>query len=813
MKLKNLIAPLQQKFRKAISLTRLNPFSDQGQKMIANTLINRGRRKLENLEIPQRDSSSLPRQENLVGKSSDYIFEQIPNLYPLYQKCDRNDPLGCDRPLATLKKAPLAKFCSKCGFPAQLPENKEIRGRRGTYQVTHFLRRQGNGRIYTAIQQNSGQEIVIKEYLLPRRYFDDIARQHKKDIFERLVNFQVASAIPSDFRLIIPQEGIKDSNQDRCYLITPNNLGALPNLKTYLAQQGRMEQDQVIKLLDQVLQSLDFLHSQKWQFTSGAIQPGLVHGNLSLDSLLISQTEVGFLVYLWDLSAWEDLFNPQSEATLNKRVIDDLEALGNIGLYLLAARDVTRQNRYPINPRNDLNWRDISPPLKSFLLRLIGLNSRFNDAATARRELRQLMQHQTNLESIPGTSLETTDATAKTPIWLPWVIFSTIIILLGGILLKRCTKETITGDSLAITCCIEKIKNVPTSSDYLTYGTVASQKLDSIFDINFDQQNHSTYLEFAKNDSEIKIDPVNPESLIDIIQQKQKIRLLPQSFNTQQQLINNLEPGKINLALVNFAPNKNQKKIPINNKKEVVNHIIAYDGILVFVALKPCPQCEEIGKYLEQKITLEQLKNIYTGKVDYWHEINPNIPKNIKIKTFAPENEYALEIFKKLVFKDQEPDISDFNQSINSGKIKKLKSFSMLSEIRDVWKQGNIAGIGFAFQSIAYKQCNVYPLAVVKEAQDFFPILIKKADQQGVNFFEDLNCKYDKNLYQLNEPVFRSGRYPLAFSLNLLYLNDDREDNLEFGKKMAEIFKTKEFQCHLSHKTLIPLELSEKDCK
>ena len=137
----------------------------------------------------------------------------------------------------------------------------------------------------------------------------------------------------------------------------------------------------------------------------------------------------------------------------------------------------------------------------------------------------------------------------------------------------------------------------------------------------------------------------------------------------------------------------------------------------------------------------------------------------------------------------------------------------MLSEIRDVWKQGNIAGIGFAFQSIAYKQCNVYPLAVVKEAQDFYPMLIKKADGQGVNLFEDLNCKYDKNLYQLNESVFRNGRYPLAFSLNLLYLNDDREDNLDYGKKMAEIFKTKEFQCHLSHKTLIPLELSEKDCK
>ena len=821
MKLKNLISPLQQNIRKTISLLRFNPLKKQGRRAIANSLVNRGRRKLENLEIPQSDSASALNQGSVLDHTQDYLFEPLPNLYPQYEKCDRNNPLGCDRPLETLKKAPSAKFCSKCGFPAQLPENKEIRGRRGTYQVTRFLGRQGNGRIYAAIQQNNGRSIVVKEYLLPRRSFQsETTRQQKKEIFERTVNFQVAATIPADFRLIIPQEGIKDSNQDRCYLITSSNLASLPNLRAYLGRQGRMEQEQVLKLLDQVLQSLEFLHSHRWQFTSGEIQQGLVHGNLSLDSLLISQTEVGFLVYLWDLSGWEDLFEPKLEQVSPKRVIDDLVALGNIGLYLLAAKEITSQTSYPLNPRNDLNWRGIPSPFQNFLLRLLGLNSRFNDAATARRELRQLMQNSTDLEATPGTSLETTDSEEKTISWLPWLIFSAIIIVLGGLIWRWLKPEESITSTPKISCCIEKIKKVPVPANSLTYGIVASEKLDSIFDIDFDKHGNSTYLEFAKRDTEINITPDNAINFLDIFQEKQKLNFNQKLFNDRQELIERLEPGKVSFALTNFVPKKYQEKfIREKDNEQVINKKIAYDGLLVYVALKPCPNCAELGEYLEQKITLKNLQDIYTGKVDYWHQIKPNIPNNLKIKAFAPQDKYALELFKQLVFADREKEIAEFEKAIASGEIQQARSFSMLSEIRDVWKQENpadgakIAGIGFTFLSMAYKQCNVYPLAVVRDSQDFFPMLIKKEDNTGVNLFEDLNCKDDKKLYQLNEEVFRHSKYPLAFSLNLLYLNNDKKKNLELGGKITEIFTTKEFQCHLSHKKLIPLELSEKDCK
>ena len=805
MKLKNIIAPLQQNLRKTISLLRFNPFQKQGRRAIANSLLNRGRRKLENLEIPQGKSAAFS-QSNILVHAQEYIFEPLANLYPQYAKCDRHNPLGCDRPLEILKQVPSAKFCSQCGFPAQLPHNKELRGKRGRYRIIRFLGRQGNGRIYEATQQHTGQSIVIKEYLLPSLSFkSEATRQQKKDLFARIANFQVAATSPADFRLIIPQEGILDRSQDRCYLITSSNLASLPNLKAYLLQQGRMQQQEVLTLLEQVLQSLEFLHSHRWQFTSGVIQQGLVHGNLSLDSLLISQTEVGFLVYLWDLACWEELFNPQVEQVANQKVVDDLVALGNIGLYLLAAKEITAQASYPLNPRNDSNWQGIPSPVKNFLLKLIGLDSPFLDAATARRELRQLKLNFTNLESIPEKSWKTEDAEDRNSNWLLWGLVSATIVLLGGVMWKIITKKPPLLPS--VVNCIEDVENVPHGT--FTYATVASERLTDIFQIN--QTYKNAHQGFCSINS-------NSENFTNIIKQIHQINLISSNiFNSQESLLSKLDPFTLNSALIKLNPHKDLNKTA--RDQEFFKQIIAYDGLLVYVPFVECTNCEQMGSYLEQKITLSQLRDIYQGKVDYWHEIDPNIPKNIKIQAFIPKDDYAIEVFKQLVFADKQEEISKFLAALDGGKIIKPKNYSTLIDIRELWEQDNptdstkIGAIGFDFQSIAYKQCNGYPLAVVRNSAEFFPMLISKEEGTGINLFKELDCKNDKDDYQLNEEVFRNGQYPLAFSLNLLYLNDDRQNNLKLGDKLTAIFQTKEFQCHLSHKKFIPRELSEKDCK
>ena len=802
----------------ARSLFRSNPLTEAGRRNIINTFanLNSSVQKIStNRENPPQDTASIPGSSDVLDnvlESSDYIA--IPsNPYPEYNKCDRNNPLGCDRPLETLKAAPTAKFCGKCGFPAPLPTNIEIRGRRGIYQVKSFLSRQGNGRIYDAVQQNNGRSVIVKEYLIPRRYFPSTEiRLQKKEIFTRVVNFQVAQTIPSDFRLIIPSEGISDRDRDSCYLIT-NNLAALPNLKTYLVQQGRMEREQVIKLLDQVLQSLEFLHSHQWKFASGEIQQGLIHGNLSLDTLLISQTEVGFLVYLWDLSVWDELFQPTNVPIANKKVVDDLTALGNIGLYLLAAPEAT-QAHYPLNPRHDPNWRGIAPPLQDFLHRLLGLDSPFENAVSARRELHQLSVH-TAPEVVPQTQEPSTTA-KKTPNWLFWTIFSAIILLLGGgIWLWRRNLNSEQPVAFSGIRNIADVKDVPPGK--LTYGIVASSKLQSIFETS------DTYRNVFDSDV---------GNFTKLIRDEKNLQLKQEIFSDRPKLIRAISPQQIDFALVNLTAGNDRGKIDrdggrlvldtaidnssesqsINNREQLNNQTIAYDGLLVFVPFVDCGGCQQLGKYLSQKITLEQLRKIYTAEVSNWRRIYPDIPEDIPIRAFAPQDKYTRELFEQLLFGQRKEDILAFRRAIASGKIQERDNYSMLRDLRNLWLQEKIGGIGFDLQSLVYKQCNVYPLSVIENESDFFPMLIQQ-NQTGVNLFEKLSCKDSKQDYQLNETVFRDRQYPLAFSLNLLYLNDDRDRNLEFGQKITEIFQTEEFQCHLSDKNFIPLELSEKDCE
>ena len=795
MKLKNFITPLRRQLSKTRSLLRYNPLKESGRRNIVNTSIYRGWNKLRDLEIPQQNSSSIPHLGNVLERSADYSFAPLPNPYPQYHKCDRNNPLGCTRSLETLKVAPTARFCNKCSFPTPLAVNQEIRGKKSIYQVKSFLLRQGNGRIYDAVQQNNGHSVIIKEYLIPRRCFEEVqTRLQKKQSFNRVTNFKVAQSLPSDFRLIVPSEGIADRDRDRCYLILPSSLATLPDLKTYLVQQGRMETEQVIQLLDQVLQSLEFLHSHEWQFASGGIQRGLVHGNLSLDTLAIDKTEVGFLVYLRDLLVWEQLFLPDNVLKASK-IADDLTALGNIGLYLLAPPEIANRSSYPLNIGDFSSW-EIAPPLQNFLRRLIGLNSPFDDAASARRELRQLMSSRAELEAVPPIYSEPLPTAKPTFNWLFWAAFSAIILLLGGgIWWWRRSLSSEQSIAFSGEKKIQDVRNVP--SGKFTYGLTASSNLESIFEIE------DTY-KYA-NDLPSKVN-----NFTDVIRDKHNVELQQKIFRDRHKLIKQISPRQINFALVNSTDR--QDKINRGDDEQLINQTIAHDGILVYVPFKDCSdRCPQLGKYLEQKITIEQLRQIYTTEVSYWHQIDPSIPENIPIRAFAPKNSFVIELFEQLLFTESE-DIEAFRAAIASGEIEQKASYPMLQELRNLWEQKEkIGGIGFDLQSIIYKQCNVYPLSVVENNSDFYPMFIKR-DKTGVDLFKDLSCK-DKQNYQLNQGVFRDRQYPLAFSLNLLYLNDDRDQNLDLGQAIAEILQTEEFQCHLSYKKLIPLELSEKKCK
>ena len=243
----------------------------------------------------------------------------MPSLESFYKEynCSYNAPLSCDRPLETAQQIKGAKFCLECGFPATLPMEAEIKGNRGSYQVTKFLGVRGSGRLYAGVQLKNREPVIIKEYLLPSRCFNQDEALKRKETFKRVGGVNLADGRQQNFRLIQTWEAIADEKGERCYLITKDTEPS-QTLGQYLIAQGAMKAPQVREFLNQALQTLIFLHTQKLRFPSNQVLHGLEHGNINLDSILIKlDNPQFFLIYFCDLAKWENFiytskFSPTS---------------------------------------------------------------------------------------------------------------------------------------------------------------------------------------------------------------------------------------------------------------------------------------------------------------------------------------------------------------------------------------------------------------------------------------------------------------------------------------------------------------------
>jgi hypothetical protein len=177
---------------------------------------------------------------------------------------------------------------------------------------------------------------------------------------------------------------------------------------------------------------------------------------------------------------------------------------------------------------------------------------------------------------------------------------------------------------------IEDVKNVPAGK--LNYGLVTAEKIESLFKIS------DTY----RNAYNLSADV---DDFAKIIEQKQKIVLNPQLYDRQQELLKSLSPLETNFALMNFSDRYEPGKFTRDDGEEIITNPITYNGLLVYVAFVDCSgQCEQLGEDLTQKITLQQLRDIYTAKIDNWQQINPNIPQKIPLQAFAPQDEFALKL-------------------------------------------------------------------------------------------------------------------------------------------------------------------------
>ncbi|MEH2373826.1 hypothetical protein [Nostoc sp.] len=348
------------------------------------------------------------------------------NTLAKFYRCTQNAPLGCRKPIETTEKIPGAKFCLECGFPTTLPVQTELRGSLGTYRITEILRSQGMGRLYRGIQTSNSQPVAVKEYLLPKQCFNAVEAHQRRTTLHQVAKGNLTTPKGREFRLVSPSETIADPSSDRVYLIFSGEIALLPTLKQTLRETGAFSASQVRQFLNQMLQSLHFLHSQPSSFASVAIGSGTAHGNLGLESLVISDS--GY-VYVCDLASWEQLFVPAPRQVLLPE--QDLIDLGSVAFALWTAETIHSGSDAPLNPREAQHWPQNDPPLRDFLHRLLGLDTPFNSAAEARQALIKLPQPETAAGFHGNLSPE---SPAKSKSRKYWLLSLLALPLLGGLL-------------------------------------------------------------------------------------------------------------------------------------------------------------------------------------------------------------------------------------------------------------------------------------------------------------------------------------------------------------------------------------------
>ena len=724
-----------------------------------------------------------------------------------YQRysCKQGDPLSCNLCQPTTPEGTRINACPVCNFPTLLPDKAELRGQQGGYQIERWLGRQGNGRLYTAIQLGSNQPVVVKEYLLPQPYFNPAASRQQKTAFKNLAGLSLADGRIQDFRLVQPLDAIADDLQERCYLILDER-AAYPTLSRYFSH-GSLTNAEVRWVLNQVLQTLEFLHDQKFRLPSGQTQTGIAHGNLSLHSLLIGSEnepdvslqsanlqsdgiqngglsnstlssgtlssstlssgnqasrllDAACFIYLCDLALWERLFDPVMLNVPPASTAQDLVDLGYVAFYLLAGRTRTATGQL-LDPRNREHWQTADPFLKGFILRLMGLDVPFESAEVARRELARSPQVTITPLSNESAIAEPTDQ-PKIPLWLIGLLSLLGIGLLAWLiwlLLPKPNRDIAVAPQLAN---LKDVGGIPAGK--FTYTATA----DGIWSYVLQQPDL-----IQKGETlEQRLQAAQP-----------KLQLQYQPVASPEAAIAQVQSGKAAFAVVPLiAP------LPDTLKATA----IAYDGLAFVIAFSYSNRNNSLPKQLQGKISIEQLQQLYSGRITNWQELGVSV---LPVSLYKPANQEAMSVFDQRVLKP----LSNGSGS-RQAQVKSLPDFELFRTIIRDFESRQIGGIGFSSLSKVVGQCSVYPLAVQTTGNKAVQAVVLD-DNRAIAPTTDLCDK--KGSYQPSVELMKSGRYPLAYPIAIVYPR--RNDQPAIGEKFAEMLKTREGQTLLRQTGLVPL--------
>jgi hypothetical protein len=758
------------------------------------------------IDPPLAEEVALPPIDNLPSASGNQIEQSIYIQYA----CKTGNPLACDRSTAMSDTidAPLGSAviqsldqvrCRLCEFPANLPEKTQIRGKNGIYTIEKFLGRRGLGRLYSGVQQDTKQPIVIKEYLLPTRYFNSEEQITRQTAIKNLAGLTLVGSPSQDFRILSPIEVLADGNNERCYVVLDERSASSP-LSQLLAQTGPLPADLVHQLLNQILQILEVLHGQKFQLPLGQVQAGLLHGNLSLDTILVQHqdplqtidatnlTPSNFFVYLSDLALWEDLSKTNSVKAGESSIAQDLANVGYIGFFALQGGSIA-PGRKPLDPASPDHWAPNTLALKSVIWRLLGLDFPFENAAAARQALLAIPVE----APIQTPDVEEIEIPGRSKWWSRLALVGAAVLVVGlGVmeLQKKFQKPIVAANPTPILAKMKDIGAIP----------VGEFRYTAVQDGTWNYLLQTADLIESEQTLEKKIKAAQPQ-----------FALKYEPSASWDAAVAEIRSGKAAFAIAPVG-----QPLP----EDLEAQPIAYDGLAVFVSFSYSQREQGLPKALNGDISLEQLQQIYRGDVSNWKTLTSS---NLPVKSYQSNEAELSALFEQRVLGGNAGALQSVAKSANF--------FELLRSVLRDFESNQTGSIGFAPFSRVFGQCSVYPLAIQAAGQKAIQPIVMKEIPEPVKY--DANNKPSpspnalptplpnlmkkartpidpstnlcdrKGSYELNAEAFRSKQYPLAYPIAVIYPR--RNDRPLVGLKFAEMMRTQEGQQLLKQTGLVPM--------
>ncbi|MGG6296344.1 hypothetical protein ACQ4M4_18290 [Leptolyngbya sp. AN02str] len=683
----------------------------------------------------------------------------LPGLEPLlsyYQQypCKIGTPLNCAHALRAVQNDPAAIACPHCGFPTPLAAQTVIVGNQGSYRIEHCLGQRGIARLYSVTQIGSEASMTLREYVLPKRYFNEREQVQRQQLFRNLVGLDLADGRSQDLRVMTPIEAISPPNEGRAYLILPAEEQSL-SLSHVLSNRSAFTGNEVYQVLRQVLQTLVGLHQQKYMLSPGRVQTGVVHGKVRLSSLLWVPQGSQWFIYLTDFAIWEECFNPIVLEVLNHDVQEDLAGLGAVAFYLLVGQ-LTDASGQRLNPKVDAHWPTVYPPLKFFILRLLGVEAPFEHAAAAHQALLQLPPEPITNEIAPA-SITVVRRRSHWRQAISLILWIAAIALGGWFLWTLLRPKPLEAQRTPPPCCFEEVGAVPEGS--FTYTAIAGDVWEDLLRLQPQENPGQTVAQ------QLAID-----------QPKAQLRYQP-SASVDEAL------EKLRTRQADFAVLPVLNDLPIDMASET----IAYDGLAVVVAFNYQGRSQGLPDSLRGSITLAAVQELYQNPVALWNDVQPSI--RLPLQRYVNRSPSVQTALRHFVLQDELP---------AGASPVALETIPMLRTIIRDFEENRIGSIGITSLSSIEGQCSVYPLAIQAPGQAAQQA-IRQANGQPIQPDVDL-CRR-KGTYQIDSEALRSRTYPLAYPIAVVYRRDNRLPPI--GPKFAALFLSEEGQSYIHQVNLI----------